>query len=266
MAIVFPNRYTRGGGLTTEFVLNYQNGSYLCAYISNYIVFTFITDRNISRIKKIIYIAALIIVTFAMFAMGGKGGFVTYVFINLILVIYAMKKSGVSATKIFRNIAISVVAVLALYLVISRASNFSLGGSYGFSRIQALLSTRNDSGRANIYRKAIELISQRPILGYGIGSVFGLLGTHAHNLIINCLLEMGIVGTALLSFLLLNTLMKIPRLIRHDENSWVGIIIFLQGFAISMFSGYYLAQTLLFCGIAYIQGKSLRIKHERAQQ
>ena len=266
MAILFPNRYTRGGGLTTEFVLNYQNGSYLCAYISNYIVYTFVTDGAKSRIKRIIYIVSLIFVTFAMFAMGGKGGFVTYVVINILLVLYAVKKSGVSATKLFRNVVVGSIAILALYYIILRASNFSLGGSYGFSRILALLSTHNDSGRANIYHKSLELIVARPIVGYGVGSVFGLLGTHAHNLFINCLLETGVVGTALLSILLLNTVSKIPKLIQYSEKNWVGIIIFMQGFAISMFSGYYLAQTLLFCGIVIIQGKSLRMQHERNQQ
>ena len=194
--------YTRGGGLTTEFVLNYQNGSYLCAYISNYIIYTFVTDVVVSGIKRTIYTIVLIFVTFSMFAMGGRGGFVTYVVINTLLVLYAMKKSGVSASKFFRSNVIGIIAILALFFVISRASNYSLGGSYGFSRIQALISTHNDIGRANIYRKSIELIALRPFLGYGVGSVFGLLGTHTHNLFINCLLETGIAGLTFLSILL----------------------------------------------------------------
>ena len=189
----------------------------------------------------------------------------TYILINSFLLVFAMRKSGLSGAKILRNIAIGATSLFVLYFVISMASNFSLGGSIGFSRIQRLISYHSDSGRSSIYHKAFELITQRPLFGYGVGSVFGLLGTHAHNLIINCLLETGFVGTSLLVALLISTFVKCPKLLKYDENTWICIIIFLPGFTISMFSGYYLAQTLLFCGIVFIQGKSFRIRHERNQ-
>ena len=102
-AILNPNIYTRGGGFTTEFVLNYQNGSYLCAYISNFIIYLFLIGNIGSNLKKLFYIIALTFVTFALFIMGGKGGFVTYVIINSLLISFIIKRNISFGSNFLRN-------------------------------------------------------------------------------------------------------------------------------------------------------------------
>ena len=187
--------------------------------------------------------------------MGGNGGFVAYLFINGLMLVYRMKKKGMKVSVIIRNTVIGFVLVIAGYLIVSRARNFSLGGNVGFSRLVSFFKTFDDSGRGAIYRESLRLFLQNPLLGKGPGMIFPAVGSHSHNLLIDCLAETGIVGLSLLLFLLFSTIGKCRRLIRRDEKNWLVCIVFLQGLVISMFSGYYLAQVLLFSGMILVHGR-----------
>ena len=262
-ALLNPRDYVGGGGFSTDFVLNYQNGSYLCAFITNYILFLFVKNIDLSKTKRFMLGLLFFFITFAMLSMGGRGGFVSFLVINSILVIYWLHKSSLTINSMIRFIILAIVAFIGICFVVINASSISLGGNIGFNRILSLLGSGSDSGRIYIYRHAIMLFLQEPIFGHGVGSVFGLLGGHSHNLFIDSILETGIIGGSLLVCLLFNTFWKCTRIIRINENYLIGIIIFLQGFMFSMFSGYYLAHALLFSGVVYIQGKYSMFKRLR---
>ena len=103
LAVLNPRQYTGGGGLTTDFVLNYQNGAYLCAFISNFILFLLFTNNELSKIKVILFGILFFLITFSMLAMGGRGGFVSFLVINSVLVIYWLNKNSITVNRIIHS-------------------------------------------------------------------------------------------------------------------------------------------------------------------
>jgi len=53
----------------------------------------------------------------------------------------------------------------------------------------------NFSGRTHVWRQGLELFTESPFLGYGFQADRYLLGTHAHNSLVQSLLQTGVIGT-----------------------------------------------------------------------
>src|SRR5690606_30091320 len=76
-----------------------------------------------------------------------------------------------------------------------------------FSRVFSYISSEgiewdSTSGRNDLYEKAIEYISKSPIIGYGVFGMFSEFGFYPHNLILEVLLQGGLVYLILILFCL----------------------------------------------------------------
>lgn len=83
------------------------------------------------------------------------------------------------------------------------------------------------SGRLDIWNNAIELIKQRPFIGWGLGyfeSVYGE-GCYTHNIILEVAVEIGIIGTALAGLFLIFNSVKAFRC--AERNTKYVLLLFL---------------------------------------
>lgn len=98
------------------------------------------------------------------------------------------------------------------------------------ARLFSIKDTDTDASigeRLDIWKICIEAIGEKPVLGYGPGVqnswdiiiAGGINAPHAHNLVLQLLIEGGIVGLALMLFLGLRTFFVAVRLARHSPRS-----------------------------------------------
>lgn len=166
---------------------------------------------------------------------------------------------------------IVVYIVLALY-VVSLSSGFTF--TYAMedllssetsliaflSRGQTAEELLSVSGRAELWHDVYALFLDRPILGYGYVGARSLLlqalpwAGHAHNALVETLLDSGVIGTALVWFALgktlLSSLLQTPRPtgpVAWQQASILGVLLFLlfHSFVDPTFAGAPGYQTLL---------------------
>ena len=98
------------------------------------------------------------------------------------------------------------------------------------ARLFSIKDTETDASigeRLDIWKICIEAIGEKPVLGYGPGVqnswdiiiAGGINAPHAHNLVLQLLIEGGIVGLALMLFLGLRTFFVAVRLARYSPRS-----------------------------------------------
>lgn len=140
---------------------------------------------------------------------------------------------------------IEVIVGVAVYLLFSKHYRLFclmvIFGSVGvllITTIPELLPRLSESSlttgyRVRIWGIAIREIANRPFFGRGfmayneIKNVYeGSYSTvHGHNLVIDCLINFGIVGTAILIALFFFLLRRVVRVLCHDKNSRIAILI-----------------------------------------
>ena len=254
---LFPTSSTSGGYVDNENGLNYQLISYIAAYSSALIEYYLLVKDNIIQIKIFKSRKAVILLYFIIFIdlfiilmAGGRGGFLAYfLFIILTIFIYLFTKKirYIQLGKFFLG---GVVASGVLVFVINRINFFNMNS--GISRILGFLSGEGDPARASLRDEAISIFLNKPIVGHGLGSVFYELGIYSHNFFTDSLVEMGIIGTFLISLVILKALIKCKKMIKIDYTNCIWLYIFLCGFIMSMFSGYYLNQFPLWWSVVFM--------------
>lgn len=115
---------------------------------------------------------------------------------------------------------------------------------YGVSRIFEATFANSDglngftSNRLLMWQQSLELISARPLLGYGLGQFKFLVPsamntfTHPHNSLIQFLFQWGIIGTAAVVFMILPAFRKIGSIFKGE-----GIV--SEQIALSLLAGHF---------------------------
>ena len=100
---------------------------------------------------------------------------------------------------------------LILSWIISGAKSFGVS-SYSISTMEIMLSDKSDyvySARTNIWKLASEMISKKPIFGYGVGKFEMIANGSAHNVFYDITLAFGFFGLILFLLLLINSIYHI---------------------------------------------------------
>lgn len=197
---------------------------------------------------RLICIALLPVQVFAAVVSGGRGG-VVLIGVYLLQVLAQQRTVGGR----FRSASV-VALVAALSLVLLQLAMPNTLVAQGYDRAFAYVSTSGvdwsgTSGRDAVYTRALALIEQRPVLGYG---PFGFVDKMApyvypHNLFLELLLGGGAVGLMLSVSVVGALSVRYFRLKLQDESlSSLGVLMTYQ-VVMLMFSGSYLgAPTLWF--------------------
>lgn len=257
-AAFFSDSSTSGGFVKTEYGLNYQTTSYLAAYATGFCIYFLLNFRKIDwyfpfrkKSMPIIFFILLIVNFISILVSGGRGGLILFIVLILFYLYFVVKQYKFSfKSVIFINVVILLV-VFFVYKSIEIVSNLSLSTN-GFKRIIASVEAGDSSGRDIIYLQALDIVKDSPILGHGLGSVFLELGFYSHNFFIDALVETGIIGCILFSVLLVVMWNRGLKLLRIDSTNSLWLIIFLDGFVMSLFSGYYIGHIPLYWSMFFI--------------
>lgn len=176
--------------------MNYMRFGY--AMIPSVIMFFYATlsERKMKHFWIMIGVIGLILVTIY----GSRGSLVVIFLSGLLLFLFNKR---ILAIKKFIIISLSSVAVfliikynLAIKLI--DYIYFNLGiQTYTLAKFRMMINVgfiEASSGRGSIYSVIWKYIKHNPFLGYGIGFSQKILGYTAHNILLQILLESGVIG------------------------------------------------------------------------
>lgn len=187
---------------------------------------------------------------------GGRGAFLLLL-VYILFYLFAMLFEGkgyLNANSILKSFGkfACFVALAAIFLNFFWEKDFVQAG---FARATMFVSAdggvdleRGSSGRDVVYAIAMDFISQRPLLGYG---PFGFMEKtiHAHNIFLEIILQIGVVG---LIVLLLWAISLLVIFIKNWSvvSIWVASL-FMYPLIMLMFSGSYLHNAVFIFCISY---------------
>ncbi len=240
-------------GQLDEDVFNYQNSSYYLSFCAVYSVFyVFFYKRNSGRllntIVKAIIIFLIIICSVGCILGGGRGAFVYLVVMSAYLVYRIIGKRN-NRRPGFVFLLIGIASALFYF-----AKHFEVFQSVGALRVAELLTT--DETRMDLWGRAISSFMESPLLGHGLGSVWWEVGFYSHNFMTDLLVETGIVGTCVVSFIIIKCAVRAVRFSRTNTLSLFLLLVFMGSIVELAFSGYWLSNSNLFLGYGFAYGYS----------
>lgn len=223
-----------------------------------------------SSLAKLLSAALAGLFLWVLLVGGARGPFIAAVLSALIPIIFAvhisLKRQDIKAERFVVPIIIITIAIIALFTFLYQTGEMT----QTMARLQVLTSNgMGDSAGARIqhYVHAIEYWKQAPLLGNGIGS-WPIINSgidargYPHNLILEILAELGLVGLILFSAFILYALviLKPPQKYNQSINILL-LMLIMYMFLNSMVSGDIPDNRLLFACIGltpaalYFRGK-----------
>lgn len=188
---------------------------------------------------------------------GGRGGVVLLIVLALFSLLYYRG-----------NILKLVIALFAFFLILNVASSISLFGvgdmlSKGAERAFAFIGdssidlAEGSSGRDYVYERAIALISDSPLFGYGFFRQYDLCQEYfqqpySHNLFLELMLQGGVLLVIVFAPILIKFVCCLHRLVVSDNKYFPLISITLFPLVMLMFSGSYFSTPLFWFVIIYV--------------
>ena len=247
-AAFFPTSVTTGGYVSNINGLNYQSTSYLAAYAAAFgfyylLCFEKIAWHWIFQKRWIYYLIVVIVFVdlLVIFISGGRGGLVLYISQVCLAAYVFLKKERVSGVRIFKFIGFTIFSICMILLFIRFATNTDIKTN-GFERILHTVNSLDTNGRDVFWDKAIPCFLERPLFGHGLGSVFYEIGIYTHNCVTDALVEIGMIGCLIYLLFLFISWEKGVKQLPIDYTDYIWLIIYLDGFIMSLFSGYYICQ------------------------
>lgn len=257
-AAFFPSSATTGGFTSTEYGLNYQSTSYLAAYAAGFSLYYLMCFEEVAwtklfqkRIVRLFMMLSIVVNFLTILIAGGRGGLVLFVaHIGFAAYIHS-KKSELTFKRVVNLIGLAIIALTIILLCVHFAENLPIKTN-GFERILTTVERGDQNGRDILRTKALHSFLESPVIGHGLGSVFYEIGGYSHNCITDALVEIGVIGCFLFLALLCHTWRKCMYLFQEDMTNYIWIVIFFDGFVMSLFSGYYIAQLPILWVVTYM--------------
>ena len=265
--VLFHQSMTSGGYILDENNLNYQSITYLAAFASALAQYSFMEKEKVyycypKVVKKAltpVLLFSIVSNLYTIFLAGGRGGFVAYILFALFsLFVYSRRyKVNLKGCSV---VLVAVLFILAIsILVFFRARDTTNVENSGLERISNFIESGSDENRSELRRLAMISFREKPLLGHGVSSIFYEIGEYSHNCFFDILVESGLFGGIIFSLIVFATFYKGFELSKKDASNILWLYIFLCGFLMSLFSGYYLVLIPMNWGTVYIlssQGKS----------
>ena len=234
--------------------MNYQSIAYYMAQLFGLTVFCILSEHNKERIYTNIILYIILIIQFiTCFLSGGRGGLVVLL---LYFIFFIYKKLKTQRINIISILGILLSIIILIFFI----KKYNIVNSTGFSRLLETLH-QGDLNRAILQAKALESFNEAPILGHGIGSIFFEIGTYSHNFIIDIMVETGIIGSIIIILFIIKCLFFLIK--NKNCNSLFMTIIFIYAITLNTFSGYWLANHLLWFVFGYIISKNCHLIFSR---
>ena len=228
--------------------ISYQRIAYVMAEIFSYSVYYlfFSTARN-TTLYKIMRWPMVFMCFFSILVClmsGGRGAFVTMILLGLFVLYIMIKSHRIS------YVALSSIIVITAGVIILLIIKLNVMETIGFLRISERLT--EDPGRLELYNKAWRSIENSYYMGSGLGSVWWEVGFYSHNMFLDMLVEIGIIGTAIVLYVLYKMIKKLLFMCKIDLRYMFLLLILLQNLVHTIFSGYWISSYQLWIVYGFV--------------
>ncbi len=250
-AVVFSS--LQGALLTAEGedVFNYQSASYYLSSCCVYSIFyVFYSDKGKSFLERLLYLIELLLIFYCAIGCvisGGRGGFV-YLVVVAIYLIYRLIKKGKSSKTSHYFFMIVVAFVVMAYLI----THLNIFESSGAIRITENLTT--DDNRTHLWTEAMKVFEESPIIGHGLGSIWWTVGYYSHNMLVDLLAELGLVGACVVITIIVRMLLCMVKQSYTNIFDMFMLLLFLGTLIEDTFSGYWFSSFKLYLLFGYVYG------------
>lgn len=251
-AITSGSRFSSIGGET------YQFASYVAAFsfgINLYYLIYGCRDLRYKftsyKVYKVISIILLLFQFIAVLVTGGRGGFVLIIAYIFLITFTIIKERKIKT--IFKYIFIILIIISIISSVmpsLQRVDSFKNSINRVFSYISSDGFDFSKTNRESVFTEAIMLVKEKPILGYGIFNWGG--NNYPHNIILEVLLNGGIIYLVLFSVFMIYVLIKLFKIIKNHSEVRLILIIFMFPLVMLMFSGTYTTNSIFWFCISFI--------------
>lgn len=247
-------RAAEGGilGWTEGDVISYQGASYAMSFSCSYCLFwLFFANQNKGAFGKLKYccvLALAFISGIGCIVGGGRGAFLHLV-CSTGYIIYRILARNERRNAIAKYFLLGLGAIVMVYLSI----HFNIFESAGATRVSQNLTT--DAAREYARSVAINSFLRSPILGHGIGSVWWEVGFYSHNILLDFLVETGLIGTIIMIVTVCLTLKRLMRDSKYNSFDMFVLLIMLAMLVTLTFSGYWFSSSNMFLVLGYAHGK-----------
>lgn len=223
--------------------LNYQSVSYYMAQFFGLSGYYLLFGQEYSKrwISCMVVLSMTLNVIVCLLT-GGRGGLLLLLFFAAMFIFRYIRNSRSAIKKLF------FFTIIILFVVVLTRKMGSMNIA-GISRIADTFE-EGDASRAILRNTAIARFIAAPLFGHGFGSVFYEIGEYSHNVFTDFLVESGIVGCGIFLLIIIQCLRFFIRNHDNPNSSFVGIV-FISGFMLSLFSGYWLANPHLWFSFGY---------------
>jgi O-Antigen ligase. len=212
--------------------------------------------------NKLILFSLIVSFVLAMVMTGGRGPFLSMVAAIVILFVSQIRisyKHGIIRYNRYALMGFIIFIVGTIYFIFSDHplfTNIKTRLSYFFTD-QGGTSV---SERIRRYHVAFDMFKESPIIGKGIDSFsvyFSIPGDYPHNIFLEFMSELGLIGLCLFVLLLLFALYSFPfkslNNIQFKLYSWPVVLLFLLSFLNANVSGNIIGNRMLLTAIAFNQ-------------
>lgn len=244
----------------------YQYAGYVIAFAYGINIYFIFRGRNIKRFRftnialyKILSRGLLIVQIIGVIATGARGPMILLIIYTFYLLITSIKKYN----NLLKLIVFILITLFILALFWKKLMTFPLFAN-SWNRVFAYLSPEGlnwdgTSGRGKIYKEAITRIKMSPLYGYGIFGMFTVLGYYPHNIMLEILLQGGVIYFTMFAIIFIRLLKELRKKIEKNKEFNITIILLLYPLVILMFSGTYLNNASIWFVFSLI--KSYEVKN-----
>ena len=225
------------GQMHDEGGYNYQSMSYTCAVLSCFCMYyAFFLRSHNSFVVRLLMAIAIIILAVTCAMTGGRGGLVLLCVYAVGMAMYALKLKLISKSKLV------ILAVIAVFGFMTIADSFGLWTSSGFERSSGFA---DDDDRWLLWSNVWHNVEDHNYLGWGIGGdYFTDYGFYTHNILLDWILELGIVGLLIMIRIYVSMAKKLFLLSRQNKTYIIILMLFVYVLVMNFFSGYWLTQNI----------------------
>src|SRR5699024_2768043 len=224
----------------TEILRIYHNSSYTgftrqSAYISGFLVFGiaisfYMINHYKNKVLRTIVIICLPLLLFSLFLGGKRAHLIFMVIAFLVTYLFStnLRRFFLQIIKLTSILMLFFISIITIYFFYTPNPTSQFGKIFikFDNTIQGLIAGEDVTrGRVYLYDYAIELFKDNPITGIGwrmfneltFGFLSSTSGSHPHNIYIQLLTELGIVGFILFIIPVIYVVIKTIRLLMSSE-------------------------------------------------
>lgn len=219
-----------------ETALNYQELSYymaeIFAYSGYYVFFSSAKNTRLGRMLKYPLFGLMLFCAAVSISAGGRGAFLFLIAVGGMLMYLMYKEGRMKKSTIILTVAATGVAFIAV------ASYMNIWESSGFERITGKLF--EDDSRDQLREAATASFWTSPLFGHGLGAVWYEVGYASHNVIMDLLVDGGVLWLFFVLSVIYKTAKRLFAEIKNNPFFVFLLCLMLRVTIMALVSGYYM--------------------------